>query len=36
MAKVRKECLFLAFIDKEKAHDIVDRTKLFEVKFWWM
>ena len=31
MAKVRKECLFVAFIDMEKAYDRVDRRKLFEV-----
>ena len=31
MAKVRKECLFVAFIDMEKAYDRVDRKKLFEV-----
>ena len=27
MAKVRKECLFVAFIDMEKAYDKVDRRK---------
>ena len=31
MAKVRKDCLFVAFIDMEKAYDRVDRRKLFEV-----
>ena len=31
MFKVRKECLFVAFIDMEKACDIVNRNKLFEV-----
>ena len=31
MVKVRKECLFVAFIDMEKAHDRVNRKKLFEV-----
>ena len=31
MAKVRKECLYVAFIDMEKSYDRVDRTKLFEV-----
>ena len=31
MAKVRKECLFMSFIDMEKAYDRVDRRKLFEV-----
>ena len=31
MAKVRKECLFVAFIVMEKAYDRVDRRKLFEV-----
>ena len=31
MAKVRKEYLFVAFIDMEKAYDRVDRRKLFEV-----
>ena len=31
MAKVRKECLFVAFIDMEKAYDRVDRRRLFEV-----
>ena len=31
MAKVRKECLFVAFIDMEKAYDRVNRKKLFEV-----
>ena len=31
MAKERKECLFVAFIDMEKAYDRVDRRKLFEV-----
>ena len=43
MAKVRKEYLFVAFIDMEKLYDIVNRRKLFEVMrgygvktFWWM
>ena len=31
MAKVRKECMFVSFIDMEKAYDRVDRRKLFEV-----
>ena len=31
MAKVRKECLFVALIDMEKAYDRVDRRKLFEL-----
>ena len=31
MAKVRKDCLFVAFIDMEKAYDRVHRKKLFEV-----
>ena len=31
MAKVRKECLYVAFIDMKKAYDIVNRKKLFEV-----
>ena len=31
MAKVRKECLFVDFIDMEKAYDRVDIRKLFEV-----
>ena len=31
MAKVRKDCLFAAFIDMEKAYDRVNRKKLFEV-----
>ena len=31
MAKVRKKCLFVAFIDIEKAYDRVNRKKLFEV-----
>ena len=31
MAKVRKECLFVAFIPMEKACDRVDRRKLLEV-----
>ena len=31
MAKVRKDCLFVAFIDMEKAYDRVNRNKLFEV-----
>ena len=31
MAKVRKECLYVAFIDMEKAYDRVNRKKLFEV-----
>ena len=31
MAKVRKECLFVAFIDMEKAYDRVNRKKLFEL-----
>ena len=31
MAKVRKDCLFVAFIDMERAYDRVNRKKLFEV-----
>ena len=31
MAKVRKDCLFVAFIDMEKAYDRVNRKKLFKV-----
>ena len=31
MAKVRKDCLFVAFIDMEKAYDRVNRKKLFGV-----
>ena len=31
MAKVRRDCLFVAFIDMEKAYDRVNRKKLFEV-----
>ena len=31
MVKVRKECLFLAVIDMEKAYARVNRKKLFEV-----
>ena len=31
MAKVRKECLFVAFIYMEKAYDRVDIRQLFEV-----
>ena len=31
MAKVRKECLMVAFIDMEKVYDRVNRKKLFEV-----
>ena len=31
MAKVRKDLLFVAFIDMEKAYDRVNRKKLFEV-----
>ena len=31
MAKVRKDCLFVASIDMEKAYDRVNRKKLFEV-----
>ena len=31
MAKVRKECLYVTFIEMEKAYDRVDRKKLFEV-----
>ena len=30
-AKVRKECMYVAFIDMEKAYDRVNRKKLFEV-----
>ena len=30
MVKARKECLFVAFIDMEKAYDRVNRKKLFE------
>ena len=30
MAKVRKECLYVAFIDMEKSYDRVNRKKLFE------
>ena len=31
MVKVRKKCLFVAFIDMEKTYDRVNRKKLFEV-----
>ena len=31
MAKVRKECSYVAFIDMEKAYDKVNGKKLFEV-----
>ena len=31
MVKVWNECLFVDFIDMEKAYDIVNRKKLFEV-----
>ena len=31
MAKVRRDCLFVAFIDMEKTHDRVNRKKLFDV-----
>ena len=31
MAKIRNECLYVAFIDMEKAYDRVNRKKLFEV-----
>ena len=31
MAKVRKECLFVAFIDMENAYDRVNRKNLFKV-----
>ena len=31
MAKVRKECLYVAFIDMEKAYDRINIKKLFEV-----
>ena len=31
MAKVRKDCLFVAVIYMEKAYDRVNRKKLFEV-----
>ena len=31
MAKIRKDCLFVAFIDMEKAYDRVNKKKLFEV-----
>ena len=31
MEKVRRECLFVDFIDMEKAYDRVNRKKLFEV-----
>ena len=30
MAKVRNDCLFVAFIDMEKAYDRVNRKRLFE------
>ena len=33
MARVRKDCLFVAFIDMEKAYDRVNRKKLFE-RIW--
>ena len=33
IAKVRKDCLFVAFIDMEKAYDRVNRKKLFE-RIW--
>ena len=43
IAKVRKKCLLVAFIDMEKAYDRVDRRILFEVmrgygvhNLWWM
>ena len=31
MAKVKKDCLLVAFFDMEKAYDRVNRKKLFEV-----
>ena len=31
MARVRKECLYVAFIDIEKAYDRVNRKKYFQV-----
>ena len=31
MAKVRGECLYIGFVDMEKAYDRVNRRKLFEV-----
>ena len=31
LVKVRKECLFVAFIDMGKAYDRVNRNKLFKV-----
>ena len=31
MAKVRKECMYVAFIDMQKVYDRVNRKKLFEV-----
>ena len=31
MARVRKDCLYVAFIDMEKDYDRVNRKKLFEV-----
>ena len=31
MAKERKDCVFVAFIDMRKAYDKVNRKKLFEV-----
>ena len=31
MEKVSKECLYVSFIDMEKAYDRVNRKKLFEV-----
>ena len=31
MVKVRKECMFVTFIDIEKVYDRVIRMKLFEV-----
>ena len=31
MTKVRKDCLFVSYIDMEKAYDRVNRKKLFEV-----
>ena len=32
MVKVRKECLFVTFIDMENAYDRVDINKLLEVR----
>ena len=36
MAKIGKECLYVAFIDMEKAYDRVNRNKMFEVMRGYM